>query len=47
MVLPELALRAGRFSRFSRFLSIRVNAIQRKMTVDNQDILGVSVCQTL
>jgi hypothetical protein len=47
VVLPELALRAGRFGRFGRFLGVGVNARQREVTVDYLNIIRVSVCQTL
>jgi hypothetical protein len=47
VVLPELALRAGRFRSLSRFLRVGVDAVEREMTVYDLNIFGVSVYQTL
>ena len=47
VILPELSLCPGRFRRFGRFLGIGMNTVQRKVTINYLDIIGVSVYQTL
>lgn len=46
MILPEFPLRPGCFGRFGRQLGVGMNLSQRKMAINDADIIGILVYQT-